>query len=342
LNKRIEWIDTAKGIGILLVVMGHNTLPKGLEVWIFSFHMPLFFFLSGYVFNPSKYRAFSELLNKKAASLLIPYFFFSFISFLYWLLFRNNIGDSSFNEPLKPLFGIFYSVGADPWMIHNPPLWFLTCLFIVEILFFYILKNVQKPLQILLILFAFSIIGYLESLFIPFRLPWSTDVALTAVVFFGLGYLFKLYNYETKLQAKLTIIIIALVTSISISLITEDKVDMNNVQYGNYALFYIAALCGLTMVIFLSKILSKSKTLDYIGRNSLIIFAFHLPIKPFVVKPLEILNLYQEKSIYISLVVSFIQVFLLIPLCYFINKHFPFILGKRQFHFINSNTSLRG
>lgn len=53
--KRIDWIDVAKGVGIFLMVMGHTSMPDAVNRWIYSFHMPLFFLLSGLVFNPGKY-----------------------------------------------------------------------------------------------------------------------------------------------------------------------------------------------------------------------------------------------------------------------------------------------
>ena len=55
LKKRLEWIDLAKGIGIILMVIGHMpSIPSAVHNWIFSFHMPLFFFLSGYMFKKKK------------------------------------------------------------------------------------------------------------------------------------------------------------------------------------------------------------------------------------------------------------------------------------------------
>ena len=52
-KKRIEWVDIAKGIGIFLMVMGHTGIPRIGNQWIYSFHMPLFFFISGFLFNTS-------------------------------------------------------------------------------------------------------------------------------------------------------------------------------------------------------------------------------------------------------------------------------------------------
>lgn len=54
-SKRIDWVDVAKGVGIFLMVMGHSSMPDAVNRWIYSFHMPLFFLLSGLVFNPGKY-----------------------------------------------------------------------------------------------------------------------------------------------------------------------------------------------------------------------------------------------------------------------------------------------
>ena len=69
LGKRIEWIDTAKGIGLILVILGHLHIPF-MTTWIYLFHMPLFFFLSGLVYSGGKY-TWKQYLIKKAKSLLV-------------------------------------------------------------------------------------------------------------------------------------------------------------------------------------------------------------------------------------------------------------------------------
>ena len=67
--ERSKWIDVYKGIGIILVVSGHifNGLIRDL---IFLFHMPLFFFISGYLFKSKNY---FNYFTKKSLSLLLPY-----------------------------------------------------------------------------------------------------------------------------------------------------------------------------------------------------------------------------------------------------------------------------
>lgn len=79
--KRIEYIDILKGIGIILVVLGHVTQNKPLFQFIYAFHMPLFFFVAG-LFLRNKF----GFIKSHARSLMIPYFSFGFISYAYWTL----------------------------------------------------------------------------------------------------------------------------------------------------------------------------------------------------------------------------------------------------------------
>lgn len=81
MNKQREnWVDIVKGIGIILVVMGHAgcpVLPHGI---IYSFHMPLFFFLSGLFINRQCEKDFCTYVKKNFRSLLLPYFYFNILS----------------------------------------------------------------------------------------------------------------------------------------------------------------------------------------------------------------------------------------------------------------------
>lgn len=76
---RLNWIDALKGIGIMLVVLGHHSLPAALDTYIFSFHMPLFFFISGFLFDFGKYsKSGANFVKGKFRSLLLPYSFLHF------------------------------------------------------------------------------------------------------------------------------------------------------------------------------------------------------------------------------------------------------------------------
>ncbi|OYW16811.1 MAG: hypothetical protein B7Z52_07870, partial [Burkholderiales bacterium 12-64-5] len=85
--ERFTHVDTMKAIGIVLVVVGHSPgLNPFIKHVIYSFHMPLFFFISGLLLTEIKlalpYRAYFSALWK---GLVLPYLFFFVVSYLYWL-----------------------------------------------------------------------------------------------------------------------------------------------------------------------------------------------------------------------------------------------------------------
>lgn len=74
IRKRINWIDTAKCIGIFFIVLGHILSTGVLRRWIFAFHVPLFFFLSGVTFSQGK--SIQQFIGKKFKTLIIPYYIY--------------------------------------------------------------------------------------------------------------------------------------------------------------------------------------------------------------------------------------------------------------------------
>ena len=104
--QRIAWIDWAKAIGILLVLWGQ---------WIYSFHIPLFFFISGYLAKNSYQLPFKAFAKKYARSLVIPYFTLGLAAYGVWLI-KEMVHPVSVVEPIplwRPLVGMLYGSGAD-------------------------------------------------------------------------------------------------------------------------------------------------------------------------------------------------------------------------------------
>jgi len=194
---RLQWIDALKGIGIMLVVFAHHSLPVALDTYIFSFHMPLFFFISGFLFDFRKYaRSAANFVKGRFRSLIVPYFGFALLTCLFYFLldtgFQPGVTNIDFfgNSALYGVYSILYALG--PLVSYNPPLWFLTCLFVTELLFYvFARKYYSEPGKLVLGLTAAGVVGYLYSVYMPFRLPWNADVALSAVVFYGAGNLFR-------------------------------------------------------------------------------------------------------------------------------------------------------
>lgn len=194
---RLQWIDALKGMGIILVVLAHHSLPIALDTYIFSFHMPLFFFISGFLFDFGKYAgSSSNFVKSRFRSLIIPYFCFALLTCLFYFLldtgFQPEVTNIEFfeNSALYGIYSIIYALG--PMVSYNPPLWFLSCLFVTELLFYGFAKKYYSETKKLVFWLATAgIIGYLYSVYVPFRLLWNADVALSAVAFYGAGNLFR-------------------------------------------------------------------------------------------------------------------------------------------------------
>ncbi|MGE7115104.1 acyltransferase family protein [Lysinibacillus sp. NPDC047702] len=330
-TNRIRWIDTAKGLGIIIVILGHAYPPDNWLKIIYSFHMPLFFFLSGYLFSVKKYNSLGKFISNKSRSLLIPYFIFSILSLIYYAttpLFISN----EINWP-KLFVGFFYSNGISGWLDYNVALWFLTCLFVVEIIFYFILKKITSTKLLVTVLLVFSIVGYLDSIYMPIRLPWSIDIAFSAIVFFGLGYISKtvgLINSVLNQKVKLLVITLPIFLLFINQMIKDNYIiDMNNNRLNDYYNFYTPAICGILLTIIFASLL-KSNFIEYLGKNSLVILATHLPIIFFVSIFYNEIGYAMDDRVLRSLSVTFLAMLVLLPIIYFINRYTPFILGKKQ------------
>ena len=185
------------------MVLAHHSLPVTLDTYIFAFHMPLFFFISGFLFDFEKYAvSASNFVKGRFRSLIIPYFCFALLTCLFYFLldtgFQPGVTNIEFfeNNALYGIYSILYALG--PMVSYNPPLWFLTCLFVTELLFYgFAKKYYWEPKKLVFLLGITGLIGYLYSVYIPFRLPWNADVALAAVAFYGAGNLFRKFT-ESK------------------------------------------------------------------------------------------------------------------------------------------------
>lgn len=114
-----------KGIGIILVVLGHTTRNTELSSWIYHFHMPLFFFLSGVFFSPT-----IQGLVKRVRQILIPYLIFGVLSFIYWRFAEMRFRPLPENfDANMHFFDLFWQTEQ---FRFNVPLWFLPCLAIVQ------------------------------------------------------------------------------------------------------------------------------------------------------------------------------------------------------------------
>lgn len=181
MNERITYLDTAKGVAIILVIIGHcywiSAVPRLVD-WIYSFHMPIFFIISGY-FTKSIATRTAWGVKSNFSSLLIPYIITAIaICFFDYL-------DTSCSDSINSFFIVSLEkiVFASGWSKGNElfatlpgigSIWFLFALFWAKNLYS-LLKSFFSDLNLLLIvilLFAFSFMSIRII-----RLPFSLQAA---------------------------------------------------------------------------------------------------------------------------------------------------------------------
>ncbi len=302
MQKRVQYIDIAKGIGILLVVLGHNDLQAYhpmLHRFIYAFHMALFFFLSGIFFNPV--RSFKEIFTRRFNGLMKPLIFI--IIFIYGVsVFFGKMGFAvAGGRLLKSLFM------TGPYL-NWVQLWFLPVLFLVNLyaFFFYrgtnfLPKNWMRWIVLLITLwigtlwlpymwtFDFTIFG---RSFSTYGLPASVDLVLLGGFYFILAREIYRQLPESFFTSKITFLTSAVIL-FGMVFTLDIPVDFNTRLYTSWTLNTIEAIAGIIFILSLSRqieLYSEKATrfFSYIGSLTLSILIFHVPIQEMVNNKLSI------------------------------------------------------
>lgn len=341
-KKRIDWLDMARGFAILLVIIGHIEFG-GIENWIYTFHIPLFFFLSGCTFN-SDY-SFIVFLKHKIHSLLIPYFSFGLVIAIFQTIFQHSPTD----EYVTDFFGKIQGL-----LIQNRfwDLWYIASLFWLEILFFLIVKLFKKVWLIGIVSFLISCYGVYYYNHVRIGLLWNVDVCLLVIIFFFAGYLFKNYleKYIDRLIDNKTIsvvfIFIFLTANVAFGFyswaITGIYVDIYSGNIANAPLSALSAFAGIISAVILSKLITL-RFFTYCGRNSLTMYALHMDILlPIFTKLTAKMGLYSENrhSLHYwssKLVIFVLMMATLFIICEIINRTKLSLILKKSSESANKN-----
>lgn len=336
-NKNILWVDVCKGIAILLMILGHSGMTDRGKLYIHSFNMPLFFILSGFLVKPKQIMIFKDFFMKKVKTIVLPYFVFGFVNFIFCILYlRYYLHDYKINSLLIPIKSLFCFNTEGGLLVANA-LWFLTALFIVEIIFYFMLKYIRSKKKMLFVLIAFSLISYAYSIFFKARLFWGIDIAISAVFFYGIGFLFKQAGDKIKLVVlKSNIFYIILGLGISfVTIFLNGQVDMRVIRYNNYFLFYFNALVASGVYIMLASYICKIKfmknlvkILADIGKNSIIYLVLNQMV---LVVMVHISYLFSRHNVVGSILISSaLTIIIIMPISHILVKYLPEIVGKKR------------
>lgn len=288
--KRLREIDVAKGIVILLVVLGHLVTFDGvIWSWIFSFHMPFFFLMSGYCSKKSNYEMpFLLYFSKIVKSLLIPAIVCR-ILYLITGVFGMDIS-LSLKDDLAKVF-------------LQPSEWFLSSLFIARLLFWFYYRMQNKigdSLRNLFTLISIAFIFYsaiwwndIGLHYKPNYFPFPIDTSLIALCFIIIG--FEIHDREfivfSRNARNITKLCLFFCGFISLIFIKNDSyVNVSDMYFGRSDLFFIVNACFWSFLIcYISyKAIQKNsriiKTLELLGRNTIIIYIGHTILFTFLNK----------------------------------------------------------
>ena len=276
-DNRIEWIDTARGLGLMAVFIGHLKVPYA-SAWVYTFHMPLFFFLSGLLYSGCEKYSFVQFACRRFKGLVIPYFTLGIVIVLFHccLYAWHHEPSTTYQEMLRS-----FIVQEHYWTI-----WFLAALYLTQLIYYGIdwCFNRWK--------YAVSVASAVVCLYglVRYRmgwgsLPWNLDIAFVSQFFFHLGYRFmqntyfkEVFIFSRSYLQKLLIIVFCLVINIvaakSCIVFSGHSLDMSIGMYGNEGLSFVSIIAGILMVVTFAPVIN-SKLITYLGCNTMILFSWH-------------------------------------------------------------------
>lgn len=347
-KSRFDTIDICKVLAIFCVVLGHYGIPPALDTYIHTFHMPIFFLLAGYCFNFDKHGAKpKEFIISRAKSLLIPYVSFSLLTYIFWSIMYLITDPKKVVNPLQYLDALFISnTVADKIPYYGGVQWFLTGLFITEIIFFGIMKLFKgnKVFSSITVI-AITLGGFIFARFANFRLPLALDSASVALFFYWFGNLLRnkitVDNVDSvSLIKKLLLGFVSALIPLVLYFINGYS-NMRSMMYGKIEiLFLVSSLAGCAFVVFAASFISTitdkmpsfKNLLLFFGRNTLIILCTHRFIDGFVKFILNLCDIQLagllRYIVFIPLsVLYFVPAYFIIK---FINNCVPFMIGKSK------------
>ncbi len=262
-DRRISYLDAARGVGIMLVVLGHiweNEDPAA--VLIYSFHVPLFFILSGILisYTGCEKRSWRQILPGKIRGLLLPYLFYEIV-FVAVFGLRNGFDFGSSH--------VYDSLIMQPL---NVPLWFLAEMFAAELFLIWLLKTVNNrklaALAVLVLyLIPFGAGGLAGQAGVSVLLRWCSCLGFLAAGYFAA-------DFVIKKDAPVWLLIVGWTADIILALY-NGKTGIYKLTFSNPVLFTVCGICGSLLLIFsLKKI--KSEALEFLGTNTLAILGLHI------------------------------------------------------------------
>ena len=282
MKKRIDWIDIAKGLAIVLMMVGHTIPYNHLNYFIFSFHMALFVILSGITYKiPKDKNELKVRIIKYVKRLAIPYVFVLFVcSCIKYVEAADKLSILSFLKQF--IKNVLWGNACDYTLfgknfIGVGPIWFLIALFFAKVLFDIINYKIDnKNVYTSIIIYCFFALLGVEIGKVVW-LPQSLDLVFVFLLYLYIGFLFhKYYKKISKYKIQIFLICFLIWAScLGFNMYTELAIR----SYPNGFLSVIESICASYCIIELCKIFERNNVLRFvfvkIGIISLTILCVH-------------------------------------------------------------------
>lgn len=275
---RIEYIDILRAIGILFMIVGHLEIGgTRMDHIIHSFHMPLFFIISGYFYKTGEIK---KQIAHKVRTILVPYFVFGSFHYVFWLFLNYNKTDNV----LRPLQCLLFDCTSLDMPIAGA-LWFLPCLFLAELMYILIVRLGGGTTRLLLI-GGISLLGNCWTLIFNFRLPFALDTAFVGLGLFYIGFILRRVEFTKKFDIISFLWMFLLLAIELVMILKNGYINMRTGTYGFIPLFWINAVLSTMILWKIAKdiwgILNQCiygkwicKYFCDVGRNSIIYLSFN-------------------------------------------------------------------
>lgn len=278
-KKRLDWVDIAKGIAIILMVVGHEVYNRSVYALIFSFHMPLFFILSGYtsgvVLTWAKFR-------KKFKNTFIKVWLLAVL--MVFLLGVEKLIFSAHENFLQfinsSLLGVLWGSNIPARGIMNVGvMWFMFVFFWAKLLFDFLQVVFPNKYNDVLL----GILSYLMYIVAGNQLHWlpqALDVVPIAALFMWCGHTLRIvFEKFVSQREHVEQIIIAVAFVYWIAMVQNNiYIDLSIRNYPYFIFSFIEAIAGTIVIDYLSKCFSLNKvlaSLKYVGRHTLAVLCIH-------------------------------------------------------------------
>lgn len=261
-KERLDYIDVAKALGMFAIYLGHFGEKAGYAYsWVFSWHVPLFFFLAGCMVHKEKERKLGEYILHKISTIMLPWIIFALFYTVVDIL-RSNDRSLVKNHLRVICRG---QVRNDIWI--GNALWFLTCLFIISCLF-YLLRKIRNKIILVLVCVGINWMGRL--IFTPHVL-WNLDSVCQYIVFYCVGYISFPFMIKEKLidskwkKIACTGLALGVICYEGFLFVGVDLFSRVNFQIT----YYLKPLAGISLCLLCAYYFRNVKVLQEIGRNTL-------------------------------------------------------------------------